>query len=266
MEKDASIGAIMTKPEFEASSDIRGTRSANARVIAIALTVVALVVGPSAVLVPGGFRNLYLALTALSPLAVLLTGVSKGLYTIKLERRATFFNLFDYRKGTVANLDAVFMSPISILCLLALIHPGYVVDWWSAIPAIFAGGGAAALMMLWVRNWISPPALIFLCAGLWGGCTVFLSNEIFDKSSPNVFHTHVTDKHMSASSTGRRTTYHLTIAPWGPKLETGDIRVTHDFYVSLSTGQEICISLHPGAFGVRWYEVDLCGLHGQQVL
>ena len=246
-------------PEFEASNGIRAMRSANARVIAIVLTVLAVAVCVSAILLPDRFRNIYLALvaalTVLPLLAVLLMRVSKGLYTIELERQVVIINPDGSRTGAMPNLGAVYCLPVSALVLLAFSRTGYVFDWWSTVPVVFAGAVAAALMMQWVRGSISLPPLIIMWAALWGSSIVVLGNEIFDKSAPNIFRTHITYEHIT---TGKRTRYYLTIAPWGRKSETDDIGVTRDFYLSVSIGQEICAYLHPGAFGARWYEVDLC--------
>ena len=249
----------MMKPEFEAGNGIRATRSANAQVIAGVLTVLALAVFISAPMVPNRFHNIYLvlvaALTALPVLAVLLMGVSKGLYTIEFERKAVIISPDGSRTGAMPNLSAVCCLPVGALIILAFIRTGYVFSWWSTVPVVFAGGAAAALMMQWVRSWISLPASIIMWAALWGSSTVVLGNEIFDRSAPNIFRTHITYEHITP---GKRTRYYLTIAPWGRKSETDDIGVTRDFYLSVSIGQEICTYLHPGAFGARWYEVDHC--------
>jgi hypothetical protein len=240
-------------------TDIRATRSANAQVIAGGLTVLAVAVWIGALMLPNRFHSIYLtlvaALTALPLLGVLLMRVSKGLYTIELERQVVIINPDGSRTGAMPNLGAVCCLPVSALVFLAFTRTGYVFDWWSTIPVVLVGGMAAALMMQWVRGSTTLPPLIIMWAALWGSSTVVLGNGIFDKSAPEIFHTHITYEHIT---TGRRTHYYITIAPWGRKSETDDIGVTRDFYLSVSIGQEVCAYLHPGAFGARWYEVDLC--------
>jgi len=214
-----------------------------------------------AALLPDGLPNTYVALvtglTLLPLLAVILVGTSKGLYVMKFHPGAVSIDLNDFRKGAAPNLAAVCCLPISALSFLAVSRTGYIFNFWSTFQVMLAGGIAAALTVQWVQSWfwVSLPTLIIVWAAIWGGSTAVLGNCILDGTAPKIIRVRVTAKHITA---GKRPSYNLTLAPWGPKFEADDLSVTGDLYFSVLAGEEICVYLHPGAFGARWWEASLC--------
>jgi hypothetical protein len=65
----------------------------------------------------------------------------------------------------------------------------------------------------------------------------------------------VVDKSIS---TGRSRSYHVKLAPWGPRTTTDTDDVTSGTYDDLHLGGRACVTLHPGALGVRWYTIAPC--------
>jgi hypothetical protein len=79
------------------------------------------------------------------------------------------------------------------------------------------------------------------------------ANALLDDAAPEEFEAQITDKHIS---TGKSTTYYLTLAPWGPRTEAEDITVTQDFYEQASVGETIPLLLYPGALEVPYLIVE----------
>ncbi len=62
-------------------------------------------------------------------------------------------------------------------------------------------------------------------------------------------------KHASG---GKQTSRYLELDPWGPVTERKDVAVGRRLHDAASTGDRVCVALHPGALGARWYVVLRC--------
>jgi uncharacterized membrane protein len=82
--------------------------------------------------------------------------------------------------------------------------------------------------------------------------TFVLSNCLFDKSKPEIFKSEVTDKEISS---GKSTTYYLTLKPWGPRTETEKVSVTKDEYEATAKGAIVSIYLRHGLFNTPWFYI-----------
>jgi hypothetical protein len=82
--------------------------------------------------------------------------------------------------------------------------------------------------------------------------TYVLSNCLFDKSEPKIFNTTVVDKEISS---GKSTTYYLTLEPWGPRTEAEKVSVTKDEYQTTDKGDKVDVYLRPGLFKTPWFFV-----------
>ncbi|MBX2969981.1 MAG: hypothetical protein KF803_11470 [Cyclobacteriaceae bacterium] len=82
--------------------------------------------------------------------------------------------------------------------------------------------------------------------------TFVLSNCLFDKSEPEIFNSEVTDKEISS---GKSTTYYLTLRPWGPRTETEKVSVTKDEYEATDKGDIVSIYLRHGLLNTPWFYI-----------
>ena len=82
--------------------------------------------------------------------------------------------------------------------------------------------------------------------------TYAISNCLFDKSEPEIFKSEVTDKEISS---GKSTTYYLTLKPWGPRTETERVSVTKDEYETTDKGDTVDVYLRQGLLKTPWFYV-----------
>jgi hypothetical protein len=82
--------------------------------------------------------------------------------------------------------------------------------------------------------------------------TYVVSNCAFDKSEPEIFTSEVIGKEISS---GKSTTYYLTLKPWGPRTETERVSVTKDEYENADNGDTVEIYLRQGVLRTPWFYV-----------
>jgi hypothetical protein len=97
--------------------------------------------------------------------------------------------------------------------------------------------------------------LLLLVAVPYGGGGLLLADVGLDHQPAQVFPTQVLSKYIS---TGKHSSPHLVLAPWGPQLMGEDLSVSRAYYAHVDEGARVCMSLHPGAFGLRWYGLGDC--------
>jgi hypothetical protein len=76
------------------------------------------------------------------------------------------------------------------------------------------------------------------------------ANCLFDDSRPQSFTATVTGKRVSS---GKSTTYHLTLSPWGPVTRPEDIQVPFRFYGAVAVNEKLELLLRPGRLGYPWF-------------
>jgi hypothetical protein len=82
--------------------------------------------------------------------------------------------------------------------------------------------------------------------------TYVISNCLFDKTEPEIFKSEVTDKEISS---GKSTSYYLTLKPWGPRTETERVSVAKDDYEATDKGDTVDIYLRQGLLKTPWFYV-----------
>jgi hypothetical protein len=83
--------------------------------------------------------------------------------------------------------------------------------------------------------------------------TYVVTNCMFDKTEPAVFSSEVTDKEITS---GKSTTYYLTLKPWGPRTETERVSVTKDQYEGIEKGDTVAIYLGQGLLKTPWFYLE----------
>lgn len=150
---------------------------------------------------------------------------------------------------------------------IPLILPGFVatlqavsfntLEWQGPLMLAFAGGvaltGAAARIdpALRRQRWGVPLLGLLTCA--YGYGTGLQLNVLADRSTPREYPVTVLDKHASESS--HVTSWYLTVGPWGPVSQQGDVSVSEAQYQRTRDGDTVCVLLRSGALQVAWYEV-----------
>lgn len=115
--------------------------------------------------------------------------------------------------------------------------------------------GAAYRLDPWLKNHRGAAALLLtLCCGYGYGAGVQV-NALLDQSSSRSFPAVVTSKNVRR---GKSTSYHLQLAPWGPKVDGQDLRVPYSQYAAIKPGDTVCMLLRSGALGVAWAELGRC--------
>ena len=154
---------------------------------------------------------------------------------------------------------AVFM-PSFALFLRSLLD----VDLVRYFPMCLVAGQAAFVMALLLafctRKWlfdskarITEGAALIAAALVYGYSASATFNTAFDNERGKVFSTKVLDK---STSSGKTTTYHLTVGPWGPFTTEADVQVGSNQYQATQPGDQVRIRLRPGRLNVPWYEVE----------
>lgn len=185
-----------------------------------------------------------LAAIPLATVALLLAG--RGLYAIS-----------DDRNEIRPSLMVPLFGPGLFLTVRAIFDL-HVIDWEPSL--VWTALGALALTVLVMvgepglrQRWYAPlGVLLFLAAHPWGALQ--MANALLDRSEPEVLHVAVLDKHITS---GKRLEHRLRLAPWGPAQE-GEVTVDSDVYEAVEVGGAVCVALHSGALGVRWFIVGRC--------
>lgn len=177
-------------------------------------------------------------------LAVLLAG--RGRYAFDENRN-------DPRPSLIVSV----MGPGIVLALRAILDV-HVLDWKPLLAATGVGGlvllAAIAAGDRRRRLWILALVAPLLSFYPWGALS--LGNALLDRGSPGVFRVAVRAKHVSSGS--KHTSWDLRLDRWGPVTEPEDVDVGRGLYEAVSVGDEVCVALHPGALGIRWYVVLRC--------
>jgi hypothetical protein len=160
-------------------------------------------------------------------------------------------------------------SPIPDLTL-TLVLPGFFLA-ISVLQRIAPVGWEGPLMVamltsvvlvgvaLWCDPWLKQHRgvvvlLLVLCCGYGYGAGMQV-NALLDRSTPQLYRVIVTAKHVSQ---GRSTSYHLTLAPWGPNLNGQNLSVARSLYSEIKPGDTVCMLLRSGGLGAAWSELGSC--------
>ena len=153
---------------------------------------------------------------------------------------------------------------------LALIGPGFFlvlgvlqsvvpVGWegplWLSVLGSAALVGVAFWRDPWLKNHRGTTLLLLLLCCSYGYGAGMQVNALLDGSAPQTYRVGVTAKHVSH---GKSTSYHLTLAPWGPKVSGQDLMVPYSQYAVVKPGDTVCMLLRSGALGVAWSELGRC--------
>jgi hypothetical protein len=92
-------------------------------------------------------------------------------------------------------------------------------------------------------------------AGLLGYGLPAAADRVLDDSVTSPVPVTVTDRREDRGS--RSTSYYVTVSPTLPDQDS-DIEVSSEFYDAVQVGQTLCLSPHPGALKIRWFDIGDC--------
>lgn len=98
-------------------------------------------------------------------------------------------------------------------------------------------------------TWLSAAAFVLL----YGFTAPVIINCNFDYSAPKKYKAQVLSQRVS---TGKHTSYDLTLSKWGPK-ESEETEVSKSLYYQVKVGDTVYVNLKPGLFKMPWYYVSL---------
>ncbi len=190
--------------------------------------------------------ELLMVLCAIFPLAgVIILVQSNGLVR------------FDERKGSAhPAIIRMFMMPSLALALRSLdfsfVDAKLLLLPIAAITAVLAGLILAKTKEFADKPWSRLLPIIFVAVYACG--LTVMGNCLFDQSQPEVFTVQVIGRHVSS---GRSTSYHVMLAPWGPVAEAKDVTVPRAQYKQIAVGQEVHVAKKAGILRIPWFYIAL---------
>ena len=126
---------------------------------------------------------------------------------------------------------------------------------WKA--ALLVTAGLLTLLLVRSKEFRFQSAkdygIVFFFAVLlfaYGFGAVVTVNCTWDTSTPSVYGARVMGKHVSS---GKTTTYYVTLTPWGPQREKEDVSVAEEMYDQLQSGEEVQVYFRKGLLSIPWF-------------
>jgi hypothetical protein len=94
---------------------------------------------------------------------------------------------------------------------------------------------------------------IVVMAGLYSYSLLVFSNCYYDRSEPDVYPVTVTGMRISS---GRSTSYYLTLSAWGPYREGKEISVPRSFYEGVKEQDRVNVVSKKGKWKMGWFWVE----------
>jgi len=186
---------------------------------------------------------------AIPTAAVLLTGYYKGILRLYTSKSKPYPSLvYAAFIATGAAIFAVFSgyniyvfdgAAWQLLLILSIV----VTVVWAAISRTAATGE---------KNLFAIYAGMLLLAGVYSYSALLFSNCAYDHNREAIMRVAVDGKH---SSSGKYTNYYLDLSAWGHYGDGNSVKVSYSFYRQMHAGDSVNVYLHPGKWGIPWYEV-----------
>jgi hypothetical protein len=248
-ETAASTEKIATNTEFGLTPEERLARLDSAKKVGKALIALTWATIAWGFAYPKPYAAAMLAQVLLPWLAIGLVATSAGLYRITPAGN-------DVRPSVWAAIS----MPGFVLAIRAWQDVG-ILDWQRA--GIFAAVIAVTISLAALKSDVTLRArssmvfVLFACACGYGFGAAALGNSLLDSAPGNRYEATVLDMHVIRGS--RSTTYHLTLAPWGPRTHAQEVTVKPAVYAAAQPGRPVCVHQGPGALGISWYTISPCG-------
>lgn len=248
LETEQATAALLADDTIGDTPAARATAVAKARQTALVLNSIGGAVGAWLLLYPHPYKWVI-------PLGILWPWLAVA----ALWQLPRTLRIDEKKKSGYPSVLIAFIAPSFGLLLRALFDYKLVsyAPLWPLAGAVVAG--VAIVLALVSRNFLfrqgstgSVGLTIVLLAALYGYAATSIVNAVYDESQATVFKPQVTGKHITS---GKSTTYYLTLQPWGPVQAAEDVNVSSDYYEQVQEGQSVTVVLRPGWLGVPWFNV-----------
>ena len=103
----------------------------------------------------------------------------------------------------------------------------------------------------------SKKTLTYCCivalAGVYSYALLIFSNCYYDQSAPEIWQVEITKKRISS---GKSTSYYLSLSPWGRFTDGKEVSVPKRFYQEVNKEDSVRVFLKKGKWDVPWYWVE----------
>jgi hypothetical protein len=204
-----------------------------------------------ALMLAGDVHALFWQITAT---AFVVAAIAAPFVAIAVSFAARNLPLLSLRRDDSGASITPLLASSGVLALSALADVN-ILDWDKTL--LYSAALAALLLLLLfvvdrrTRIWAVFSDVVTIFA-LYAYGTVTETNTILDRGRPQVFQAKVLakDKHDRL--------YHVTVGPWGPFPQGGEIGVFEGTYADIRVGQKADIYLCPGFYGIRYYDIGSC--------
>lgn len=157
------------------------------------------------------------------------------------------FTISDELAGDAVTLV---LMPLLALWLRALDFP--MIDWAPACLVAAMATVVAITGMALARSDRAVAMLVGAASALWAWSVVIEANVLAAPGSTTFVRTEVVDKRDTRSSN------YLTLKPPLYRSVPREVDVGWRLYGAVQPGDEVCVRVHRGAFGWRWWDVNFC--------
>ena len=248
-ERQASEAKLIADPAYGSSPQDRLARLAKARQLAKVANMATLAAVFWAYIYPQPYHPAILVMALLPWCAVALVALSRGLICFDTLRNDVRPNVALILMMPALVLGMRAMLDINIMDVTRTLEFGFI----AGLPLLFA------VTLVGQRNgprpWVLPLLMLVIVTVPYGGGLVAFADVVFDHQAPQTFQTQVLRKYISS---GKHPQPYLVLAPWGPKTVDDRVAVSRAYYAHAQVDTRLCVDLHPGDVGLRWYGVHDC--------
>lgn len=248
-ERAAETEILLEDDRFGLTREDREARLAIARKFDLGATVVGVGLLIWSLFYPQPYELVMILLFIAPWLAVGITWYFKGLLKLYKGKKSPY--------PSMIQLMCLATAAAFIIVLKSYHIYGFGQKGWSML----AGGAIAATVICVAACWQAIASsgkktltciLIFAMAGLYSYSLLIFSNCYYDKSPATIYRVTVTGKRISS---GKSTSYYVSLSPWGRYTEDDEVSVSKSFYQSVHTEDSIGVFLNDGKWGVPWYRL-----------
>jgi hypothetical protein len=248
-EREAETAVLLEDDRFGLTREDREIRLATARKFDTGATVAGFGLFIWAIFYPQPYELVMVLLFVAPWLAVGITWYFKGLLKLYKGKKSPYPSMIQLMGLTTAAALIVTAKSYNLY--------GFGQKGWSMLT----GGTIAATIICIAACWQAIASsgkkmltyiLIFAMAAMYSYSLLIFSNCYYDKSPATVYHVAVTGKRVSS---GKSTSYYVSLSPWGRYTEDDEVSVSKNFYQSVRTDDSIRVFLNDGKWGVPWYRL-----------
>ena len=154
-------------------------------------------------------------------------------------------------EGGLPKADVSMLVTLPLLALWLRSMDFAMIDW---IPACLAAGAVGVVVagLALIRTDGGKALVVGAGASLWAWSVGIEANVFATLGSTTFVRTEVVEKRDTSDSN------YLTLKPPLYRGVPKEVDVAWRFYQAAKPGDEVCVLVHHGAFGWRWWEVDFC--------